>query len=144
MSTANAVAPTAQSLLRDLPAPVRKALYVLVTLLGLALGILQAVDVSEIGPLTMTQALQVYAFLSPLAGVVAVANVGRPSAEGAAGSPVDSVIGSAALGDLVGEHGIDMSAFEPVGDMDDVYGGAGSVAGSEAQGAAWEEPWAAS
>ncbi|MBA2952892.1 hypothetical protein GON03_22970 [Nocardioides sp. MAH-18] len=135
MSPANAAAPTAQSLLRDLPAPVRKALYVAVTLLGLALGVLQAVDVSEIGPLSMTQALQVYAFLSPLAGVVAVANVGRP-----AGDAAGSAMGSAALGDLVADHGIDMSAFEPVGAIDDVYGGA-AANGSEP---AWEEPWTTS
>lgn len=136
MSPAIAAAPTAQSLLRDLPAPVRKALYVLVTLLGLTLGVLQAVDVSEIGPLTMTQALQVYAFLSPLAGVVAVANVGR-----AAGDPgADTAMGSAALGDLVADHDIDLSAFEPVGGIDEVYG----EAASHDQGTAWEEPWVTS
>ena len=132
MSPAIAAAPTAQSLLRDLPAPVRKALYVLVTLLGLTLGVLQAVDVSEIGPLSMTEALQVYAFLSPLAGVVAVANVGKPTGDPAAGS--------AALGDVVADHGIDMSAFEPVGTIDDVYGEPAATS----NGTAWEESWVTS
>lgn len=136
MSPAIAAAPTAQSLLRDLPAPVRKGLYVLVTLLGLTLGVLQAVDVSEIGPLTMTQALQVYAFLSPLAGVVAVANVGRPGADLTA----EAGLGSAALGDLVADHGIDLSAFEPVGAIDEVYG----EAAAHEHGTAWEEPWVSS
>ena len=79
------------------------------------LGILQSLDVNDLGPLTMTQALQVYAFLSPLVGAVAVANVNKPPVE------------SAGLGELVQDNDLDMSAFEPVGDIDDVYGAAAQV-----------------
>ena len=99
-----------QSLLQGLPAPLRQTLYTLITILGLTLGVLQSIDVNEIGPLTMTQALQIYAFLSPVVGAVAVANVKKP------------VVESPALGELVQDYDLDMSGFEPVGDMDDVYG----------------------
>lgn len=101
-----------QALLQDLPAPLRKTLYAVITVVGLLLAILQTLDVSNLGPVTMTQALQIYAFLSPAVGAVAVANVNKP------------VVESAGLGDLVQDHDLDMSAFEPVGDMDDVYGAA--------------------
>ena len=104
-----------QAQLQALPAPLRQTLYSLVTILGLTLGVLQAIDVNDLGPLTMTQALQVYAYLSPLVGAVAVANVKKPVGD------------SAALGELVEEYDLDMSAFEPVGDMDDVYGAAAQV-----------------
>jgi hypothetical protein len=102
-----------QALLQELPAPLRQTLYTLITILGLTLGILQSIDVNNLGPLTMTQALQIYAFLSPLVGAVAVANVNKPV-------PTDS----AGLGELVQDNDLDMSAFEPVGDIDDVYGAA--------------------
>lgn len=99
-----------QAVLQDLPRPVRRTLYWIVSILGLLLGVLQAVDVTDLGPITMAQALQAFAFLSPFAGFVAVANVSKPSA----------VEDSAGLGDLV--QGMDLSAFEPVGAIDDVYG----------------------
>jgi hypothetical protein len=104
-----------QTLLQELPPPLRKTLYALVTIVGLVLAILQTLDVNDLGPLTMTQALQVYAYVSPLVGAVAVANVKKP------------VVESAGLGELVQEYDLDMSAFEPVGDMDDVYGAAAQV-----------------
>ena len=104
-----------QAQLQALPAPLRQTLYSLVTILGLTLGVLQAIDVNDLGPLTMTQALQAYAFLSPLVGAVAVANVNKPPVE------------SAGLGELVEDNDLDMSAFEPVGDIDDVYGAAAQV-----------------
>jgi hypothetical protein len=99
-----------QALLQELPPPLRKTLYYLVTIVGLTLWILQSFDVNDLGPITMTQALQAYALVSPLVGAVAVANVKKP------------VVESAGLGDLVQDHELDMSAFEPVGDMHDVYG----------------------
>jgi len=99
-----------QSLLQGLPTPLRKALYVIITIAGLVLAILESFDVTEIGPVTMTQALQAYAYLSPLVGAVAVANVKK--------APVES----AGLGEMVQDYDLDMSGFEPVGDMDDVYG----------------------
>jgi hypothetical protein len=104
-----------QALLQGLPAPLRQTLYSLITILGLTLGLLQSMDVNDLGPLTMTQALQIYAFLSPLVGAVAVANVHKPPAD------------ASGLGDLVEDNDLDMSAFEPVGDMDDVYGAAAQV-----------------
>ena len=99
-----------QTLLQDLPAPLRKSLYALITVAGLVLAILETLDVSDLGPITMTQALQIYAFLSPVVGAVAVANVKKP------------VVESPGLGELVQDYDLDMSGFEPVGDMDDVYG----------------------
>ena len=98
------------TLLQELPAPLRKTLYAVVTIVGLVLAILQTLDVSDLGPLTMTQALQIYAFLSPLVGAVAVANVSKP------------VVESTGLGELVQDHDLDMAAFEPVGQSEDVYG----------------------
>jgi hypothetical protein len=99
-----------QTLLQELPPPLRKTLYYLVTIVGLTLWILQSLDVNDLGPITMAQALQAYALVSPLVGAVAVANVKKP------------VVESAGLGELVQDHDLDMSGFEPVGDMDDVYG----------------------
>jgi hypothetical protein len=99
-----------QSLLQSLPPRVRQTLYWLVTGVGAALFVLQYVGVDDLGPVTMTQALQAYALVSPLVGAVAVANVKKPAVE------------STGLGDLVQDHDLDMSGFEPVGDMDDVYG----------------------
>ncbi len=113
-----------QALLQSLPARWRKAIYVLIAVLGFAVGLLQAADVSEIGPFTMTQVLQFYAFVSPLAGVVAVANVKKP--------PVDS----AALGSYAGAGDYDVSTFEPVGAAEEVYG----EMGEQQQ----EEPWVTS
>ena len=99
-----------QTLLQELPPPLRKTLYYLVTIVGLTLWILQSFDVNDLGPITMAQALQAYALVSPLVGAVAVANVKKP------------VVDSAGLGDLVQDRDLDMSAFEPVGDVEDVYG----------------------
>ena len=50
-----------------------------------------------------------------LSQAVAVANVNKPPVE------------SAGLGELVEDNDLDMSAFEPVGDIDDVYGAAAQV-----------------
>lgn len=112
---------TAQAVLQSLPASWRKTIYVLIAVLGFAIGTLQALDVSDIGPFTMTQVLQFYAFVSPLAGVVAVANVKK--------APVDS----APLGAYAGAVDHDLSAFEPVGAIDEVYGEESA-----------EEPWVTS
>ena len=99
-----------QTVLQELPPPLRKTLYTIITIVGLVLAILETLDVSDLGPITMTQALQIYAFLSPVVGAVAVANVKKP------------VVESSGLGELVQDYDLDMSGFEPVGDMDDVYG----------------------
>jgi hypothetical protein len=99
-----------QTLLQELPPPLRKTLYYLVTIIGLTLWILQSFDVNDLGPITMAQALQAYALVSPLVGAIAVANVKKPAVE------------SAGLGELVQDYDLEMSGFEPVGDLDDVYG----------------------
>lgn len=113
-----------QTTLQGLPSSFRKVLYWVVAILGLTLGVLQAADVEDLGPITMTQALNVFAFLSPIAGLVAVANVSKPN-------PAED---SSGLGDLVAD--MDLSGFEPVGDIDDVYGpgadtGTGAGMGSD-------------
>jgi hypothetical protein len=99
-----------QTLLQELPPPLRKTLYYLVTIIGLTLWILQSFDVNDLGPITMAQALQAYALVSPLVGAIAVANVKKPAVE------------SSGLGELVQDYDLEMSGFEPVGDLDDVYG----------------------
>jgi len=99
-----------QTILQQLPPRVRKTLYWLVTGVGAALAILQGAGVDDLGPITMTQALQYYAVVSPFVGAIAVANVKKP------------VVESAGLGEMVQDYDLDMSGFEPVGDMDDVYG----------------------
>jgi len=102
-----------QSLLQGLPPRVRQTLYWLVTGVGATLFVLQYVGVDDLGPITMTQALEAYALVSPLVGAVAVANVKK------------SVDDSPGLGDLQ-DNDLDMAEFEPVGDMDDVYGAGAS------------------
>lgn len=100
-------------LLRSLPSGVRKTLYALIVVLGAVLAILDAAGVTDLGPITVDQALQIYAYVSPVAGVVAVANVGRPStaaeAEAEAGMPAY-------------DEDADLSSFQPVGDVEEVYG----------------------
>ena len=95
-------------LLRSLPSGVRRGIYTTIVLLGALLAILNASGVSDLGPLTMAEALQVYAYISPLAGVVAVANVGKP---------VPATADHATYDDDV-----DLSSFQPVGDVEEVYG----------------------
>lgn len=98
---------TAASLLRDLPAPVRKTIYTLLALVGAVLAGLVAVGVDEVGSLTVDRMLQVYAYLSPLMGVVAVANVTPGEGD------------EQALLDF--DEDSDVSSFEPVGDESDVF-----------------------
>lgn len=94
-------------LLRDLPRGVRKAIYSVLALAGAALAACVAVGIKDIGPVTVDRLLQVYAYLSPLMGAVAVANV----------MPGDT--DPALLGDF--DEDADMSSFEPVGDESDVF-----------------------
>lgn len=97
---------TAASLLRDLPRGVRKTIYTVLALIGAVLAGLVAVGVEDLGPVTVNRALQVYAYLSPLMGVVAVANV----------TPGE---GEQALVDF--DEDVDASSFEPVGTESDVF-----------------------
>jgi hypothetical protein len=96
-------------LLKLLPRSVRKALYVVVVLVGAALALCQMVGVDDLGPFTLDQALALYAYLSPAAGVVAVANVSPPAA-----TDESSFTGF--------DEDVDLSSFEPVGVVGDVYG----------------------
>ncbi len=98
---------TATSLLRDLPAPVRKTIYTLLALVGAVLAGLVAVGVDKVGSLSVDRMLQVYAYLSPLMGVVAVANVTPGEGD------------EQALLDF--DEDSDVSSFEPVGDESDVF-----------------------
>lgn len=94
-------------LLRQLPTSVRRTLYAVIVVLGAVLAILDAVGVTDLGPITVAQALQIYAYISPLVGVVAVANV-RPHTEAEAMAEHD--------------EDVDLSSFAPVSDPADVYG----------------------
>ncbi|MGH3362863.1 MAG: hypothetical protein ACRDOM_10445 [Nocardioides sp.] len=94
--------------LQRLPEPLRKALYSILGLIGAALAVCAGFGIEELGPVTLTQALEVYVFLSAATGGVAFANVGDKSTEPAALSDFD--------------EDVDLSSFEPVGHVDDVFG----------------------
>lgn len=98
-------------ILRRLPSRVRSAVYTTLALIGAALAVCTALGVKDLGPLTVARALQIYAFVSPLVGGVAVANVGQSAN---AGVPGDSV--------MFDEEPADLSSFEPVADASEVFG----------------------
>lgn len=98
---------TATTLLRDLPAPLRKTIYTVLALIGAVLAGLVAAGVDTIGAFTVDRMLQVYAYLSPLMGVVAVANVTPGEGD--------------ELPLLDFDEDSDTSSFEPVGDESDVF-----------------------
>ena len=112
----NPIAPV-QGSLQDLPTPVRRTLYWGVVLLGLALTALQAGGIDHVGSVTVEQGLKVFAFLSPLVGCVAASNGGRAAPDGSATGEAPGGLGS-----MVAGMDAEMSDFEPVGDIDDVYG----------------------
>ena len=98
----------ATDLLRSLPSKVRRTIYTVLALLGLALATCDFLGINDLGPISLDQALQMYAYISPAMGVVAVANVGKPAEE-----PVSEF-----------DEDVDLSAFEPVGSEEEVYGAA--------------------
>ena len=63
------------NLLQGLPAPLRRTLYAVVSLAGAVIAVCQIVGWKTLGPVSLDQALQAYALISPAVGVVAVANV---------------------------------------------------------------------
>jgi hypothetical protein len=65
--------------LQRLPANVRRTLYSIVSLAGLVLLVVQLLGWHDLGPISVDQALQVYAVVAPAIGVVAVANVSSPT-----------------------------------------------------------------
>lgn len=102
----NPLASTA-SLLQGLPPGIRKSIYTVLALAGAILAICVAIGVKNLGPVTVDRLLQVYAYLSPLMGVVAVANV--TPGQGDAASLLDF------------DEDADLASFEPVGDESDVF-----------------------
>lgn len=96
-------------LLQELPPPVRRTLYTVLLLVGVALAIVSISGVDDLGPITLAQALEVYAVLSAATGGVAVANVRRQ------GASEPSEFNSF-------DEDVDLSSFEPVGLVTDVYG----------------------
>lgn len=98
--------PIATEVLRRLDPRIRKAIYSVLAVIGAVLAGLVAAGVDDLRWFTVDQALQVYAYLSPLMGVVAVANVGTGDAE-------------ATLLDF--DEDADASSFEPVGDESEVF-----------------------
>ena len=100
---------SAADLLRDLPRGVRKAIYTVLALVGAALAVCVAIGIKDVGPVTVDRLLQVYAYLSPFMGAVAVANV-------APGTGDSSPAGFADF-----DEDADLSSFEPVGDESDVF-----------------------
>lgn len=99
--------PIATEVLRRLDPRIRKAIYTVLAVIGAVLAGLVAAGVDDLRWFTVDQALQVYAYLSPLMGVVAVANVGTGDAD------------EATLLDF--DEDADASSFEPVGDESEVF-----------------------
>jgi hypothetical protein len=64
--------------LRRLPRRVRQTIYTVWTLIGAGLAACQSFDVTDLGPITVAQALQAFAYLSPAMGAIAVANAAKP------------------------------------------------------------------
>ena len=96
-------------LLRRLPSSVRRTLYTVLALLGLALAAADFLGVTSIGSVSMSRALELYAYISPAMGLVAVANVGQARRRREVAEF---------------DEDVDLSAFEPVGAEEDVYGAA--------------------
>lgn len=99
---------SAAEVLRQLPPRVRTGIYWAAVLVGALLGGLQGLGVETLGSVTVARALEIYAYVVPLTGVLAVANVGNKPA---AATEYEEL-----------EEPIDLSSFEPVGNPDDVYG----------------------
>ena len=99
---------TLAELLRRLPQGLRKTIYSILAIIGALLALLVSLGVNEIGSISLTRALELYAYISPAIGVVAVANVSKPVDEAVADFDED----------------VDLSMFEPVGAEEDVYGAA--------------------
>lgn len=97
----------ATDLLRSLHPRVRKTIYTVLAVVGAVLAGLVAAGIKDLGPLTVDQLLQVYAYLSPLMGVVAVANV-------TPGEDHETTL-------LDFDEDADVSSFEPVGDESEVF-----------------------
>jgi hypothetical protein len=91
-------------MLQRLPANVRRTLYSVISVAGLALVVAQMLGWQDLGPISVDQALQAYALVSPAVGVVAVANV-SPSTQGVEDFDPH-------LGDF--EDDFDASSFDPV------------------------------
>jgi len=99
-------------ILRRLPTPVRSAIYTALLIVGAGLALATSMGWEDLGPLTTARALEIYAFVSPLVGGVAAANVGRSAATEA--MPGDSI--------AFEEESADLSSFEPVADPTRVFG----------------------
>jgi hypothetical protein len=99
------------ALLQQLPPWLRSSLYTIVVIAGAALAVLSTLGVRDLGPLTLAQALEAYAVLSAGTGGIAVANVGAPEAHTEAAGEYSQF-----------DEDADLSSFEPVGLVTDVYG----------------------
>jgi hypothetical protein len=96
------------SALQKLPPRLRATLYTVLGLAGAALAVCSMAGVEDLGPVSLAQALEIYALLSAATGGVAVANVRQLPGDQQAGPSFD--------------EDVDLSSFEPVGHVSDVYG----------------------
>ena len=92
------------STLQALHPRLRAALYQALMVIGAGLALAVWLGLDDGG--TLTRALQVYATVSPVVGAVAVANVKTRTQV----QPMED------------EEDVDLSAFEPVGEVDEVFG----------------------
>jgi hypothetical protein len=88
--------------LQKLPPPARRALYSVLMGVGALLAAAQVLGWPAFMPFSLNTALQAYAYFSPAAGVVAVANV-SPSPQG-----------SDDFGQDLMDDGVDDGSFDPV------------------------------
>ena len=96
--------------LQKLPAPARRTLYSVLMAVGALLAAAQVLGWPDFMPFSLNTALQAYAYFSPAAGVVAVANV-SPAAEG---SDLGDEFGED-FGEDFMDDGVDDGSFDPIG-----------------------------
>jgi hypothetical protein len=97
--------------IRDLvPRRVRRTMYSVWTLLGALLAAWQTLNWGDLGPISATEAVQAYAFLSPALVALAAVNAPKPRED----EVVDWVDDDA-------DDDVDVSSFDPVVDPDAVF-----------------------
>ena len=97
----------ATELLRRLHPRVRRTIYTVLAGVGAVLAALVAAGIKDLGPITVDRLVELYAYVSPLMGVVAVANV--TPGEGDEATLLDF------------DEDADASSFEPIVDESEVF-----------------------
>ena len=101
--------------LRSLPTTARVWLYAVYGLIGTALAVAPQLGIADLGPVTLTQVLQVYAFLAPVMGSIAYANTKESD-------PYGGLAARAGYDPRDFRENVDLATFAPVGRAEEVYG----------------------